>query len=203
MAKRIDIGRGFAAVMSHPDPGPAVFKLAQGIVGADGVFPPCALHIPTPKEGIAPIRVPAADLQHPEKFQIWFDQNPRRCAAIQVGVPKDMKNRATHCVVLGAGEVVTFGDAFTINEARDLLNIEEDPDKLVPKGWRTKQTLVALACAIDQRAAVFSSSREESEDLGPAVPALQPPTAVTRAAALGGPFPRYDQDELSQDLSAP
>ena len=29
MAKRIDIGRGFAAVMNHPEPGPTVFRMAR------------------------------------------------------------------------------------------------------------------------------------------------------------------------------
>ena len=28
MAKRIDIGRGFAAIMNHPEPGPIVFRMA-------------------------------------------------------------------------------------------------------------------------------------------------------------------------------
>ncbi|MFP6772522.1 MAG: hypothetical protein VCE74_09310, partial [Alphaproteobacteria bacterium] len=161
MAKRTDIGRGFAAVMNHPEPGPTVFKLAQGIVGADDQYSPCALYVPTAKGGIATIRVTAADLQRPEKFQDWFDQNPRRCAAIQVGVPPDLKNNVNHTVVLGAGEVVTFGDAFTINEARDLLGIEDDPDKIVPRGLRKKHPLVALACAIEQRAAVFAAGRDE------------------------------------------
>jgi len=32
MAKRIDIGRGFAAVMNHPEPGPTIFRMARGIV---------------------------------------------------------------------------------------------------------------------------------------------------------------------------
>jgi hypothetical protein len=28
MAKQTDIGRGFAAVMNHPEPGPIVFRMA-------------------------------------------------------------------------------------------------------------------------------------------------------------------------------
>jgi len=36
MAKRIDIGRGFAAVMNHPEPGPTVFRMARGILRAEG-----------------------------------------------------------------------------------------------------------------------------------------------------------------------
>ncbi len=116
MAKRIDIGRGFAAVINHPNPGPAVFELAQGIIDADGQPSPCALYIPSPGPLIQTIRISAADLAHPEKYQKYFDENPRRCAAIQVGVPRDLKNGSSYGVVLGAGEVVAFGDAFTIKE---------------------------------------------------------------------------------------
>jgi hypothetical protein len=34
MAKRIDIGRGFAAVMNHPEPGPIVFRMARAEVNS-------------------------------------------------------------------------------------------------------------------------------------------------------------------------
>ena len=49
MAKRIDIGRGFAAVMNHPEPGPVVFRMARGIIRATGKPMPCAFYIPTDK----------------------------------------------------------------------------------------------------------------------------------------------------------
>jgi len=34
MAKRTDIGRGFAAVMNHPEPGPIVFRMARAEVSS-------------------------------------------------------------------------------------------------------------------------------------------------------------------------
>jgi len=34
MAKRIEIGRGFAAVMNYPEPGPIVFRMARAVVGS-------------------------------------------------------------------------------------------------------------------------------------------------------------------------
>ena len=115
MAKRIDIGRGFAAVMNHPEPGPIVFRMARGIIRAAGKPIPCAFYIPT-AEGIGSIEVAASDLKHPKIFQKLFDANPRRCAAVQVGVlPNNLVEGDQDAFLLGAGEADTFGGAFTID----------------------------------------------------------------------------------------
>ena len=80
MAKRIDIGRGFAAVLNHPEPGLIVSLMARGIVKAAGQPMPSALLIQAAK-GIGCVKLAASNLERPEKFQKWFDDNPRRCAA--------------------------------------------------------------------------------------------------------------------------
>ena len=80
MAKRNDIGRGFVAVLNHPEPGPIVSRMARGIVKAAGQPMPNALLIQAAK-GIGCVKLAASNLERPEKFQKWFDDNPRRCAA--------------------------------------------------------------------------------------------------------------------------
>jgi len=80
MAKRIDIGRGFAAVLNHPEPGLIVSLMARGIVKAAGQPMPSALLIQAAK-GIGCVKLAASNLEPPEKFQKWFDDYPRRCAA--------------------------------------------------------------------------------------------------------------------------
>jgi len=137
MAKRIDIGRGFAAVMNHPEPGPIVFRMARGIIRAAGKPIPCAFYIPT-AEGIGRIKVAASDLEHPEKFQKLFDANPRRCAAVQVGVSTNLVEGDRNSFLLGAGEIDTFGGAFTISETRTLMASGLEPDSFVAKGTWTK-----------------------------------------------------------------
>ena len=141
MAKRTDIGRGFAAVINHPEPGPTVFRMARGILRAEGKPMPCALYIPT-AGGIGCFKLAASDLEHPEKFQKLFDANPRCCAAVQVGgLPNNPVEGDQDAFLLGAGEVDTFGGAFTIDETRALMASGLDPDSLVAKGIRTKQPL--------------------------------------------------------------
>ena len=80
MAKQIDIGRGFAAVMNHPEPGPIVSRMARGNFKAAGQPMPSALLIQAAK-GIGCVKLAASNLERPEKFQKRFDDNPRRCAA--------------------------------------------------------------------------------------------------------------------------
>ena len=138
MAKRIDIGRGFAAVMNHPEPGPIVFRMARGIIRAAGKPIPCAFYIPT-AEGIGRIKVAASDLEHPEIFQELFDANPRRCGAVQVGVlPNNLVEGDQDAFLLGAGEADTLGGVFTIDKTRTLIASGLDPNSLVAKGKRTK-----------------------------------------------------------------
>jgi hypothetical protein len=182
MAKRTDIGRGFAAVMNHPEPGPTVFRMARGILREEGKAMPCALYIPT-AGGIGCFKLAASDLEHPEKFQKIFDANPRRCAAVQVGgLPNNLVEGDQDAFLLGAGEVDTFSGAFTIDETRTLMASGLDPDSLVAKGKRTKQPLAALGDAILERYIIFSGGREGDETFGEEVPPLQPPSGRLRAA---------------------
>ena len=80
MAKRIDIGHGFAAVLNHPEPGPIVSRMARGIVKVAAQPIPSALLIQAAK-GIGCVKLAASNLERPEKIQKWLDDNPRRCAA--------------------------------------------------------------------------------------------------------------------------
>ena len=98
----------------------------------------CALYIPATGR-IGCLKLAASDLEHPEKFQKLFDVNPRRCAAVQVGVlPNNLVEGDQAAVLLGAGEADIFGGAFTIDETRTLIASGLDPDSLVAKGNRTK-----------------------------------------------------------------
>ena len=108
MAKQIDIGRGFAAVMNHPEPESIVSRMARGIVKAAAQPIPSALLIQAAK-GIVCVKLAASNLERPEKFQKWFGDNPRRCAAVQVGLlPNNLVDGDQDAFLLEAGEADTL-----------------------------------------------------------------------------------------------